>query len=75
MKLKVTVTTVENKVSKDGKRYVRVWFSMFGASFNLIVPEKFVPDCVEGKEVVIEFGIRPGKWGSPDLVIRNIENA
>lgn len=59
----------------NGKNYVQITGMMFGRGlFKLSVPEKIIPDSLEGKEVtgVFDIGI-DGKTFKPYLKLVGIE--
>jgi hypothetical protein len=62
--------------TKNGDRVkIQVGIPDLMINFETLVPERFVPDCAEGKEVHFVPGIRLGEWGRPtlDLQIKNIQ--
>jgi hypothetical protein len=64
--VKAKLTRLESFPGKKGEM-VRATFSMFGASFTMLIPERLVPDCLEGQEYVVDLRVAPGKWLQPEI--------
>ncbi len=72
IKINCEILKIMRKTSKEGKPYNQVLLGLPGyekASFFL--PERLVPDCIEGKKFDVEFSLTFKNW-KPDLRIIGI---
>lgn len=66
--LSVTITRVEKKFSEKKQRsYCQVRFAGLGFSFQTIVPERLVPDMIEGKEVQLVCEVTADRFLNPSF--------
>lgn len=64
----------ETRPGKNGE-YCKVTISCYGATFKLFLPEKLVPDAIEGQDALITFELSAGKYFVPEVKIVKIEPA
>lgn len=68
------IERVETKTSKKGAEYTVVEISTYGKTFSMMLPEKLVPDVIEGSEADITLTVGVGAFMKPELRISKVEN-
>lgn len=61
------------EVVQGGKRpFTKCSVVLMGCTLSLILPEKLVPDWMEGHAAVIQVQLSAGQYGRPDLRILKV---
>lgn len=63
----LTVTTFRGKDGKKDTVKATVGIPALFINFDIFVPEKYVPDVLEGVQIQLLPELKIGKWNSPEL--------
>lgn len=62
-------------VGKDGKNVVLIGLNFMGGRFQVVVPERLVPDALEGREVMAGLELSSDAAGKPRLRLLDFSEA